>query len=553
MSAFPETYNIHGTYTYLPRDDKMDFVGALREDPTPEPEPEKFSQTMHYHGQYQTFPEDAYTKQGFLDNQDFFQKHQTGFHSPSGYHPQSPMSGFPDQKELVFQSSFHGNQPMYQDRAGYHSYQHGYYDNARMSGPEGNFNLGAHMYGEMGAPVHRQAFPRRSSLTLGSPMNPDGSMEMTKFGLQSPTTTPPTPGSQRSSPGSQEPVVPPSPQKESQLCAVCGDNAACQHYGVRTCEGCKGFFKRTVQKGSKYVCLADKNCPVDKRRRNRCQFCRFQKCLVVGMVKEVVRTDSLKGRRGRLPSKPKSPQESPPSPPVSLITALVRAHVDTAPDIPNLDYSQFKTPTSEDSPTPIEEKVKQFYELLVNSIDVIKGWAEKIPGFSELCKEDQDLLFQSASLELFVLRIAYRCQTGDDRIIFCNGQVFHRLQCLRSFGEWVNSIVDFGLSLHRMTLDLSSLACMAALSMVTQRHGLKEPKKMEDLQMKIIDALRDHCTYNSEAQKKPHFFSRILGKIPELRSLSREGLQRLFYLKLEDIAQPPPIIENLFLTSQLPF
>lgn len=73
----------------------------------------------------------------------------------------------------------------------------------------------------------------------------------------------------------------------SQLCAVCGDNAACQHYGVRTCEGCKGFFKRTVQKGSKYVCLADRNCPVDKRRRNRCQFCRFQKCLSVGMVKEV--------------------------------------------------------------------------------------------------------------------------------------------------------------------------------------------------------------------------------------------------------------------------
>lgn len=77
------------------------------------------------------------------------------------------------------------------------------------------------------------------------------------------------------------------PKSPSQLCAVCGDNAACQHYGVRTCEGCKGFFKRTVQKGSKYVCLADRNCPVDKRRRNRCQFCRFQKCLTVGMVKEV--------------------------------------------------------------------------------------------------------------------------------------------------------------------------------------------------------------------------------------------------------------------------
>ena len=87
--------------------------------------------------------------------------------------------------------------------------------------------------------------------------------------------------SQSPSPAGQ---TPPSP---STLCAVCGDTAACQHYGVRTCEGCKGFFKRTVQKGSKYVCLADKACPVDKRRRNRCQFCRFQKCLAVGMVKEV--------------------------------------------------------------------------------------------------------------------------------------------------------------------------------------------------------------------------------------------------------------------------
>lgn len=44
--------------------------------------------------------------------------------------------------------------------------------------------------------------------------------------------------------------------------------------------------QRTVQKNAKYVCLASKSCPVDKRRRNRCQYCRFQKCLSVGMVKE---------------------------------------------------------------------------------------------------------------------------------------------------------------------------------------------------------------------------------------------------------------------------
>ncbi len=34
----------------------------------------------------------------------------------------------------------------------------------------------------------------------------------------------------------------------SQLCAVCGDTAACQHYGVRTCEGCKGKWPVLYQK-----------------------------------------------------------------------------------------------------------------------------------------------------------------------------------------------------------------------------------------------------------------------------------------------------------------
>ena len=137
----------------------------------------------------------------------------------------------------------------------------------------------------------------------------------------------------------------PQPQSPSLLCGVCGDNAACQHYGVRTCEGCKGFFKRTVQKNAKYVCLSDKNCPIDKRRRNRCQFCRFQKCLNVGMVKEVVRSDSLKGRRGRLPSKPKLPLEQSYSQTSSFTVNILKAHEESAPNTAMLDYSKVNTNT----------------------------------------------------------------------------------------------------------------------------------------------------------------------------------------------------------------
>ncbi|XP_063285688.1 nuclear receptor subfamily 4 group A member 2 isoform X2 [Pelobates fuscus] len=318
-----------------------------------------------------------------------------------------------------------------------------------------------------------------------------------------------------------------SPSNEG-LCAVCGDNAACQHYGVRTCEGCKGFFKRTVQKNAKYVCLANKNCPVDKRRRNRCQYCRFQKCLAVGMVKEVVRTDSLKGRRGRLPSKPKSPQEpSPPSPPFQA----------------NPEFQM----TGDDT-----QHIQQFYDLLTGSMEIIRGWAEKIPGFSDLHKQDQDLLFESAFLELFVLRLAYRSNPAEGKLIFCNGVVLNRLQCVRGFGEWIDAIVDFSSNLQSLSIDISAFSCIAALAMVTERHGLKEPKRVEELQNKIVNCLKDHVTFNNGGLNRPNYLSKLLGKLPELRTLCTQGLQRIFYLKLEDLVPPPAIIDKLFLDT-LPF
>ncbi|CAG2179183.1 unnamed protein product, partial [Oppiella nova] len=293
-------------------------------------------------------------------------------------------------------------------------------------------------------------------------------------------------------------------------------------------------------------CLGNKDCPVDKRRRNRCQFCRFQKCLSVGMVKEVVRTDNLKGRRGRLPSKPKSPQESPPSPPVSTITALVRAHVDTTPDLANLDYSLFKESSDLSEKNCGPEYISQFYSILMSSLDVIHSFAEKIPGFADLDKSDQSLLFQSACLELFVLRMAYRMQSNADRFTFCNGVVLSRHQCEQSFGDWLSSIIDFSQHLRLMELDISAFACLCALTLVTERHGLKDAHRVEQLQMKIINSLKDHVTYNSEAQKKPHYFSRILAKLPDLRTLSVNGLQRIFCLKLEDLVSTPAAIESMF-------
>ena len=71
-----------------------------------------------------------------------------------------------------------------------------------------------------------------------------------------------------------------------ELCPVCGDKVSGYHYGLLTCESCKGFFKRTVQNKKVYTCVADRQCHIDKSQRKRCPFCRFQKCLEVGMKLE---------------------------------------------------------------------------------------------------------------------------------------------------------------------------------------------------------------------------------------------------------------------------
>lgn len=72
-------------------------------------------------------------------------------------------------------------------------------------------------------------------------------------------------------------------QAEQRSCLICGDRATGLHYGIISCEGCKGFFKRSICNKRVYRCSRDKNCEMSRKQRNRCQYCRLLKCLQMGM------------------------------------------------------------------------------------------------------------------------------------------------------------------------------------------------------------------------------------------------------------------------------
>ncbi|XP_032026821.1 nuclear receptor subfamily 2 group C member 1 isoform X3 [Hylobates moloch] len=75
------------------------------------------------------------------------------------------------------------------------------------------------------------------------------------------------------------------------LCVVCGDKASGRHYGAVTCEGCKGFFKRSIRKNLVYSCRGSKDCIINKHHRNRCQYCRLQRCIAFGMKQDSVQCE----------------------------------------------------------------------------------------------------------------------------------------------------------------------------------------------------------------------------------------------------------------------
>ncbi|XP_059619822.1 hormone receptor 4 [Phlebotomus argentipes] len=92
-------------------------------------------------------------------------------------------------------------------------------------------------------------------------------------------------------------VTPADDDDQPLVCMICEDKATGLHYGIITCEGCKGFFKRTVQNRRVYTCVADGTCEITKAQRNRCQYCRFKKCIEQGMVLQAVREDRMPGGR----------------------------------------------------------------------------------------------------------------------------------------------------------------------------------------------------------------------------------------------------------------
>lgn len=192
-----------------------------------------------------------------------------------------------------------------------------------------------------------------------------------------------------------------------------------------------------------YTCPANNDCEINKRRRKACQACRFRKCLLMGMLKEGVRLDRVRGGRQKYRRNPNMqpyqlqiPQSTTASPQsleeikmLEVLTSfepekLMVGHCGI--DLMNKNGDDQSKLTDECIGTDAQEMLNILSDVYDKELVGVIGWAKQIPGlirlvslmarslmaqfagFTDLPLNDQMRLLQVSWAEILTLMLAFR-------------------------------------------------------------------------------------------------------------------------------------------------
>uniref|UniRef100_A0A8C3N4M9 Uncharacterized protein n=2 Tax=Thraupidae TaxID=400783 RepID=A0A8C3N4M9_GEOPR len=337
------------------------------------------------------------------------------------------------------------------------------------------------------------------------------------------------------------PPSPPPPPRVHKPCFVCSDRSSGYHYGVSSCEGCKGFFRRSIQKNMVYTCHRERNCQIDKVTRNRCQFCRLQKCFQVGMSKEAVQNDRNKRKKEvkeDLGGDELNPELA------ELVRRVSRAHQETFPSLGQL--GKYTTNSSADHRVQLDLGLwDKFSELATKCIIKIVEFAKRLPGFTGLSMADQITLLKAACLDILMLRICTRYTPEQDTMTFSDGLTLTRTQMHNAgFGPLTDLVFAFAGQLLPLQLDDTETGLLSAICLICgDRMELEQPRRVERLQEPLLEALRVYARRRRPWQ--PQRFPQMLLKITDLRGISTKGAERAITLRTEIPGPMPPLIREM--------
>ncbi|XP_039610344.1 hepatocyte nuclear factor 4-gamma isoform X1 [Polypterus senegalus] len=315
-------------------------------------------------------------------------------------------------------------------------------------------------------------------------------------------------------------------------CSICGDKATGKHYGASSCDGCKGFFRRSIRKSHVYSCRFNRQCVIDKDKRNQCRFCRLHKCFRAGMKKEAVQNE-----RDRISSR-RSTYENNSLP---SITALAQAETLSqqisvpSPDV-STDISSKKIATLSD----ICESMKQQLLVLVE-------WAKYIPAFCELPLDDQVCLLRAHAGEHLVLGVAKRSTPFKDVLLLGNDCVIHRNCPEIEISRVANRILDeLVVPFQDILIDDNEYASLKAIVFFDpDAKSFSNPNKIKHMRYQVQVSLEDYINdrqYDSRGR-----FGELLLLLPTLQSITWQMIEQIQFVKLFGMVKIDNLLQEMLL------
>lgn len=332
------------------------------------------------------------------------------------------------------------------------------------------------------------------------------------------------------------------------VCAICGDRATGKHYGASSCDGCKGFFRRSVRKNHLYTCRFSRNCIVDKDKRNQCRYCRLRKCFKAGMKKEAVQNE-----RDRISCRRTSNEDPDPGNGLSVIS-LLKAEMQSRQSKAG---AAMENGANDDLSNKQFASINDVCESMKQQLLTLVEWAKHIPAFNDLQLDDQVALLRAHAGEHLLLGLSRRSMHLKDVLLLGNNCIITKhcpdsrlspnLDISRIGARIIDELV---FAMKDINIDDAELACVKALVFFDPNaKGLNEPQRIKSLRHQILNNLEDYVSdrqYESRGR-----FGEILLILPVLQSITWQMIEQIQFAKIFGVARIDSLLQEMLLGGEL--